>query len=239
MYRRSLRAFTLVELLVVIGIIALLIAVLMPALSAARKSAMRVKCLSNMRQLAVAQCAYAASNKNALVIAGDGLETQGSWLGLLQPYTRVVLTRRCPMDNSPFFDDPFDATANPPIYRTTSYAINNFVSPTHTPNGAERYEKITQIRQTSRVIQFVELAEQGSYAVADHVHVQQFYNSFIPNAVVALASEQMPIGRHGGRVKTFGGVLNYTFLDGHAEALPFRDVYQNKTINLFDPSLAN
>ena len=239
MRREIARAFTLVELLVVVGVVAILIAMLMPALAAARKSAMRVKCLSNMRQLAVAQCAYACANRDALVIAGDGLETQGSWLGLLQPYTRVVLTRRCPMDNSRFFEDPFDASANPPIYRTTSYAINNFVSPTHTPNGAKRYEKITQIRRSSLVIQFVELAEQGSYAVADHVHVQQFFNSLIPNAVVALASEQMPIGRHGGRVKTFSGVLNYTFLDGHAEALPFHDVYQSKTINLFDPSLAD
>ncbi|HQY87322.1 MAG TPA: type II secretion system protein [Tepidisphaeraceae bacterium] len=237
MHRRNPRAFSLVELLVVIGIIALLIAVLMPVMASARKSAMRVKCLSNMRQLALAQCAYASTNRDALVIAGDGLETQGSWLGLLQPYTRVVLARRCPMDGSRFFDDPFDATTNPPTYRTTSYAINNFVSPTHTPNGAKRYEKLTQIRSSSRIIQFAELAEQGPYAVADHVHVQQFFNSLIPQAVVSLASEQMPIGRHGGRVKNFNGVLNYTFLDGHAEALPFRDVYQNKTINLFDPSL--
>lgn len=78
-YRRS-RAFTLVELLVVIGVIAILMAILLPALNAARVRAERIVCAARLRTLAQTVHIYASENKGALPAGTrDGENLQTPW----------------------------------------------------------------------------------------------------------------------------------------------------------------
>ncbi len=75
--RKRLTGFTLVELLVVIGIIAVLMAVLMPALTAARKSAINANCLSNLRQAGAALQMYTVSNRGYMPPYVNGPMSEG------------------------------------------------------------------------------------------------------------------------------------------------------------------
>lgn len=80
------KAFTLIELLVVISIIALLIAILLPALGAARESARSAQCLSRVRQLAIAATAYSVDNKDQFPPNNRKLGSTNVWFTYIVGY---------------------------------------------------------------------------------------------------------------------------------------------------------
>src|SRR3984957_18073636 len=76
--RRRNKAFTLVELLVVIGIIAVLVGLLLPALNNARRAAKTIQCEANLRAIGQAMTMYATQNQN--YILGAPCNTGGGWV---------------------------------------------------------------------------------------------------------------------------------------------------------------
>ncbi len=243
---RARCAFTLVELLVVIGIIALLISVLMPALSKARRDANRAKCLSNLRSMQVAQTLYSAENRGYLVQAGMGhggahVNEELTWFNVLQRYGSNKLVARCPGDESPYWPEGVvvPGTSN---HRRTSYGINDFLDRDLCPWGPNftavppggLYVKISQIRRSSVTIQFLEMAQLGEFAASDHPHVENWAGTNIP----ANAAKGVQIHAHSTGLPGWNSVANYGFVDGHAESLPFSEVFRSFNQNKLDPAIA-
>ena len=131
---RSGRAFTVVELLVVIAIIAALIALLIPSMSSIRNTARTAKCLSNQRQIAQASISYTTANAGRFVSphtnpdltvfqwnAGSGTPTQGQSLYTLQH--AWVYDRNPPAGNP----DPYMVvdTTNPSVKQERPRALTD------------------------------------------------------------------------------------------------------------------
>lgn len=162
---RRTAAFTLVELLVVIGVIALLISILMPTLSRAQESAKAVTCQSNMRQIAVAFLNYSQANRNYYMlpsftplVSPAGFKSDGrfnySWgwangnllaggsaylpasEGLLWPYIKSEAVMSCPSAKG------IIPSALPEPAPHMAYARN-----TRTGANATKISRLTQIRR--------------------------------------------------------------------------------------------
>jgi prepilin-type N-terminal cleavage/methylation domain-containing protein len=131
---RRHRGFTLMELLIVIGIIALLVGILLPMVTRAREMASRTVCLSNIRQLQLGWLAYAEEHKGRFCTANlsvvytvavegvGGLERNGGWLSgpdqlnnwvidfpnsRLWPYVHDINVYYCPNDTRPVKGAPY------------------------------------------------------------------------------------------------------------------------------------
>jgi prepilin-type N-terminal cleavage/methylation domain-containing protein len=145
---RLRKGFTLVELLVVIGIIALLISILLPSLSRANDAAKRTKCLAQMRELTSAWTAYSYDNKGWLVDPfdrpGSGWVTSGNSAlnisqGVLFPYCPHKAVDHCPADYSD---------------HVRSYSINDYFRGYE--GGVPSIDKLARMHHPSNVFVFVE-----------------------------------------------------------------------------------
>ena len=251
--RRS-RAFTLVELLVVIGIIAILLAVLMPALGRARASARATVCLSNLRQVALAWHTYAADNRGYNV---QGWHSTGGWVSgrgadwsvMISPYLGVSdAVLRCPdgpvPDGNPgvgyhwgtassgyFMDLSGPYFIEPERMRDhASYGINNWL---------EDMTRFFPATEAEKVFVKVSDARPGSDVpmIADAVwSAGGWPREFDP----VPASSTFPMDVEVGYMRRFylarhAGGINAAFLDGSARNVRLGDLWSLRWHRTFQP----
>ena len=207
-------AFTLIELLVVIAIIAVLAAILLPALNSARNRGQGISCLSNEKQLAQIYLFY-ADDHDAYLPCMDNLGGQSAvspkeWLnGMIETYLGVdkasekpVMVLRCPSE---------EATVD----ITTNYGLNYLIA----AEGVGKGIKITSFASPSLTAMLVENSGHLCYycyvlnEAAQHVLGGGFGNN------------RAAFFRHNGRAGT-------AFLDGHVNQLellqiPCQQAYPN------------
>jgi prepilin-type N-terminal cleavage/methylation domain-containing protein/prepilin-type processing-associated H-X9-DG protein len=231
--------FTLVELLIVIGIIALLIAILMPALSAVREHARRIKCMSNMRQLSMAWIMYANESKghfcssewqdvapnqkppySGYTLGGyNGNVPGGIWTWIVdtpsgQDFTRGMLWTY--LKNTEVYYCP-----NDPFLPETNYTINGYLAGRV---GSPTLFRLNQVRHSESTFLFIEGGASLKQPEAvdtddnrddsdDHgVVTSRVDGSFITTFYPATAFQQLP-----GIFHPLGGNNGtpVSFVDGH------------------------
>lgn len=213
-------AFTLVELLVVIGVIALLVAMLVPGGQWVFMRAAATDCANNLRMIGQAVSLYAGINSGMLPNSSCPTradEVERWWLRALSEYADAdELPSRCPSDGGgPFVDWSDPPTEQLDRYRWSSYATNGRMDKSQT-------RRLSRVKQPASTIYMCETPE--NILGADHVHPEMWL-------VRQEVETQVAWDRHGGRP-------NFLFLDWHVEGLTLEETWHTDAVNLWNPKKA-
>lgn len=202
------KRFTLIELLITIAIIAILAAMLLPALNQARDKAKAISCTNNLKQLGTILSFYSTDNDSYTVI--DSSTNDYWWFSILfnNGYLKTSPSKnkiiKCPAHLKPWYD-------------TTSFARPLHINDTNLVSGSITWmvpRKLSSYKKTSMVAYFMDMKGIPGGSATEKI------GTLIINPYTA-GSERFIGHRHGGKGESMAnnGNANVLFLDGHVTAM--------------------
>lgn len=208
-------------------------------------------CLGNMRNLAAAHVADTLDHNGlfadvGLPHGGPALDEAEAWFHTLAPYYATAPVLHSPLDDSVHWPADQGGTGTPvpgstDRLRRTSYGWNNYLSRKFTPATAVDgvvTDRLVKIRSATNTVHFLCMATTGSFAGADHVHVENWDSGTGVPPPAAIAASQMQTDLVSGKPKSGDARSDMSFVDGHVESRRFADVYVTFELNCFDPMSA-
>jgi prepilin-type N-terminal cleavage/methylation domain-containing protein/prepilin-type processing-associated H-X9-DG protein len=213
MRRENKKGFTLIELLVVIAIIAILAAMLLPALAGAKLKGQQAACVNNSRQQTLAVFMYADDNGDILppTAYNDANHDEVDWPTLLDPYLKNPKIHLCPSDLA--------STNN-------SYGLNELGFVDLTDPGVTTPNRMAGFHTPTDTVMLGDLGTEDDFKTLRPDTLKMI----APGSDINDDADARPIARHNQR-------CDLGFMDGHAEPMRLDQFYlnQNPTNKWFAP----